>query len=176
MNPNVIHKVPRSLISNETYEVGFTKHNRAYFNARPIDPAALDLSQVAVNPADNFDWATNATIVPIPINWNPAVPVVLADPLRNLLVIQNMSTGDTAGGDVLPTLIVGLNGPVSINPGAATNPLTMTFPAGLGLVLDVRVPTNAIYVAWGTLTQATASFNAGAYLMYGRTLNTVPKS
>lgn len=175
MNPRVRHKVPRSLICNEAYEVGFTKHNRAYFNARPLDPNGFDPARDPTNPADNFEWAANATIIPIPLNWNPLTPIVLADPRRNLLVIQNNSVGNSAGGDVLPTLVVGLDGPVSLAGGAATNPLTMNFPAGLGLVLDERVPTNAIYVAWGSSTRVTAAFNAGAYLMYGRTLNATPK-
>ncbi len=179
MNPQVLHAVPRSLISNEGYEVGFTKHDRPYFNARPIDPSAFDPSQDPTNPADNFDWACKGGQVPIVgVVGAIANPLLLADPLRNLLVIQNNSAANGAG-DIPPILSIGLDGPVTATPnggapGVPFNNFTLNLVPGEGVVLDTRVPTNAIYAAWGPFTNTSGVMIIGGSLMYGRTLNALP--
>lgn len=176
-----MQRVVRSLIANEGYEVAFTKHDRPYFNARPIDPAAFDPNQSPLNPADNFEWTSRCAIIPIPLvatNLTPSQPVVLSDPYRNLLLVQNNSAGNTSGGDVLPFLMVGLDGPVLPpvpgTPAGQPNPFALALAPGVGVIFDTRVPTNAIYIQWGGFTNATASFVAGAICMYGRTLNQPP--
>lgn len=181
MNPNVVHTVPRTLICNEGYEVGFTKHNRPYFNARPWAPGAFDPAQDPTDPADNFDWTAKGAIVPI-VGAIGAIanPLLLADPLRNLLIIQNNSASGGAG-DVPPILSIGLDGPVSPtpnggSPGFPFNNFSLNLVPGEGIVLDVRVPTNAIYAAWGVFTNTSGLLIIGGSLTYGRTLNALPGS
>ncbi len=179
MNPTVRHAVIRSLIANEGYEIGFTKHDRAYFNARPGALGGFDPSQQPVKPADHFPWtAKGGQVAIVGVVGALPNPLLLADPLRNLLIIKNNSASGGVG-DVPPILSIGLDGPVTATPNGGSagfpfNNFTLNLEPGVGIVLDTRVPTNAIYAAWGPFTNASGLMVFGGSLMYGRTLNALP--
>lgn len=180
INLNVRHKSPRSLICNEGYEVGFTRHDRPYFNARPIDPSAFDPAIQTLDPTNEFDWTSRGALLAVTPLVRTDIPLLLADNYRNLLIIQNNSQGSTANGDVMPVLSVSLDGPVgavSNLPGGPINPYVINLAPGVGLVLDTRIVTNALYVRWGIATNSSlGTFFQGATVLYGRTLNSPPPS
>lgn len=177
MNPNVVHKWPRSLISNEGYEVGFTKHDRPYFNARP-DATQLDPAVYSQDPTDQFPWLSRGSPLAIPFNVDPSQPILLADNYRNLLIIQNNSQGGAT--DVMPVLSINLDGPVAPTSnlvGGSVNPLGLSLAPGVGILLDTRIITNALYVRWGVSTNGGAgTFFPGAVCIYGRSPNAPPSS
>lgn len=79
--------------------------------------------------------------VSINANANPAVALATQNFARALLIMQNESFA-TIAGDVAPTMYFGFGMSPTIGSGIA-------LPPGVGIVLDVRVPANAIYVAIG---------------------------
>jgi len=78
---------------------------------------------------------------PVPITANTASGTALLNQnlKRKLLVIQNNSTAVTTG-DIAPTFYVGFGQQPSIG-------LSLALPPGVGIVLDISCPTDAIYVA-----------------------------
>lgn len=169
---------PRPLIANEGYEVGFTKHDRPYFNARPPAgslAAAIDDQQQSQASTNEFPWLSRCAIIPVNAAFSAVQPVVLADNYRNFLLLQNNSSG-VAGTDVAPYLMFSLDGPVTANPSTTPgtpNPFALALAPGEGLLLDVRVINNALYIQWGASTNG-GTLNQGGIVMYGRTPNSPP--
>lgn len=71
--------------------------------------------------------------------------VLPPQPKRRYLLIQNNSVATGAGG-VAPNLYVSFDGP------AQTNGLNLFLFPGASLTLNINVPKNAIFLAWGTST------------------------
>ena len=105
-------------------------------------------------PADGSE----AQYVPIPYNVPAQTALVAANPNRTFLLIQNNSTAGSGG--TAPNLLVSYDGPVQ----TANPQLNLTIYPGAGIVLDRRVPTNAIYVAW---VGAAPPFTGGGVLHQG---------
>jgi hypothetical protein len=193
-----MRRTPDSLIANEPYDVAFTRHLRRAFNARvssfapayvgpdgqPVNPGTVpppsgttDTSALAGDSSE-FAWLSRGAILAITLNTPAAQPVLLSDNFRNLLIIQNNTISGT--GDVAPILSVGIDGPVqSLNtgPGIAGMPLSpfaINLAQGEGLVLDVRMLTNAIYVAWGPATNTSGQLFIAGMVTYGRSPNSPP--
>ncbi len=79
----------------------------------------------------------------VPIGSTTAVTAALvgANEQRALLILQNNSTA-TVAGDSAPTFFFGFGTQPQIG-------YALALPPGVGIVLDVRVPADAIYVAFG---------------------------
>jgi hypothetical protein len=74
-------------------------------------------------------------------NCDPGIAQVTQNFARALLVIQNESFA-TVAGDIAPTMYFGFGMTCTVGNGLA-------LPPGVGIVLDVRVPANAIYCTLG---------------------------
>ncbi len=168
-------RAPRCLIANEGYEIGFTHHDGLFFN-QPLPPITITgpggqpITMAAPSPANqtdpslDFSWGCFSYIIPIPPSTNGLL--LQGDTYRNLFLIQNKSVGATAT-DVAPTLYFSLDGPVQAD---FSNAVALV--PGEGLVLDTRVPNNAIYVGWGA---GTGTFTQFGTCLYGRTTNAPPQ-
>lgn len=183
-------RTPRSLIANEPYEVGFTRHDGRFFN-QPLPPVTiqgpggqtltLPAPQPALqaDPTLGFDWVCQG--YPLVITGNTSGQLLQADNYRNLLIIQNNSVATAP--DVAPNLFIALDGPVQLTP--FFNPVTsivssfafnaITLVPGEGLVLDQRVPRNSIFSSWGVSTNTGGTVYTIGLLMYGRTTNAPPQ-
>jgi hypothetical protein len=98
--------------------------------------------------------------ISIPPNVNTQSALLNASTKRNMLLIQNNSTLNDGAGNVGPTLLMALDGPVGV--GA----YQLNFPPGFGLLLDQKVFSNPIFVGW---TGGTGTFVQGAVCMVGYT-------
>lgn len=87
--------------------------------------------------------------VPIGPNVNPGIALATQNFSRALLVLQNESYA-TIAGDVAPTMYFGFGMSPTIAGGLALAP-------GVGIVLDVRVPVNAIYCSLGPSVNTSGS-------------------
>lgn len=109
---------------------------------------------------------TYGQVVPIPFSTSQAFlqnALLPASSRRGYLLIQNNSVIGGAS-DVLPNLYIAYDGPVS-----TTLPLGLNkvIAPGTGLVLDRRVPGNAIYAKWGTFTNTSGTAFAGGVIEQG---------
>jgi hypothetical protein len=82
-------------------------------------------------------------------NTDPNVAVATENGQRALLVLQNTSFA-TVAGDVAPTMYFGFGITVAVGDGIA-------LPPGVGMVLDVRVPIDAIYCTVGPFVNTGSS-------------------
>jgi hypothetical protein len=115
-------------IENDGYGVSWTQLY-GVFNKRP-GPTAREF----INTLQMTNSAPIGSLV------NPAVALVTQNQRRSLLIIQNNSTATSP--DSAPTFYVGFG----------TSPVIgqdLALPPGVGIVLDVRVPSDAIYVGLG---------------------------
>lgn len=135
----------------------WTRLDDGTFNAYPPQPAA---DAVPCPPLCND--ALFYQTIPIPFTTIVAqTALVVANARRGALIIQNNSAIGAAG-DVLPNLYVTYDGPVP-----TPTQLTLTILPGSGIVLDRRVPLNAIYIRWGTFTNTSGTAVAGGVLQQG---------
>jgi hypothetical protein len=102
------------------------------FNARPL-PGIQGARQFV-----NKLRMTNS--VPIGSSTAVTAAVVGANEQRALLILQNNSTA--TGPDSAPTFFFGFGTQPQVG-------FSLALPPGVGIVLDVRVPSDAIYVAFG---------------------------
>ena len=107
--------------------------------------------------------ATFAQVIPVPFTVNTQTAIIASNPNRAFLLIQNNSVAGSSA-DVLPTLYVAYDGPVS-----TTLPLGLNLAIlpGTGIVLDRRCPGNAVYVKWGTFTNSSGTAFAGGVIQQG---------
>lgn len=191
----------RPLIPDEGYSVAWTRTrgrtspfgvgNPAGFDQgsalnlpnpqNPVDALNDQLMRSGINPdeaTNEYAWLSRASALFIPSSVSTQQPLLLADNYRNLLILQNLSNL-TVSTDVAPNLLIAYDGPVvPVSNGSVTLPQAValngiTLQPGVSLLLDERVPTNSIYVAWGT-SLGTPLF-AGS-CSYGRTPNSPPLS
>lgn len=157
----------RTLIPDNGYDVSWTRMNR-FFHAR--QPGNL---QDNAHPAatDEYPWLSIGAKIFLSLATDTNSPVVLADNFRNLLMFQNQSLVPAASTDIAPTLFINIDGPVNLG----ANDYAFTLAPGVGLVLDTRVLTNSIYIAWTSEGAFDASETFGT-LTYGRTPNSPPLS
>lgn len=171
------------LVPTEAYDVSWTRLDDGFLHQRAQDPSADGYAQDHANDqaTNEWDWLSNGRSIVISPSTPTSQPVLLADNYRNLLIIQNTSqllTG-AAAGDTTPILYVNVDGPVVL-PTAATGTtaasgnFSLVFPAGFGIVLDKRVLTNALYVAYSSFTNTDGKVAVGGVLTYGRTPNSPP--
>lgn len=171
------------LVPTEAYDVAWTRLDDGFLHQRTQNPANSGYAQDhATDEATNeWDWLSSGRSIVISPTTPTSQPVLLADNYRNLLIIQNTSqllTG-AAAGDTTPTLYVNVDGPVVL-PTAATGTtaasgnFSLVFPAGFGIVLDTRVLTNALYVAYSSFTNTDGKVAVGGVITYGRTPNSPP--
>lgn len=120
----------RTLIADQAYDPAWTDLAAGALNPG-TDPGAL----VAFN---NTLKMTNS--VPIGSTTPADQAVVAQNAQRALLIIQNNSTATSP--DYAPTFYIGFG--VQANVG-----YDLALPPGVGIVLDVRVPIDAVYVAFG---------------------------
>jgi hypothetical protein len=178
-----MRRTPRTLIANEGYEIGWTQFDGLFFN-QPL-PLTI-VNGVAVptpspanqqDPSLNFDWGTQ--LYTIPLNSGSQGQILQVDNFRNLLVIQNNSVA--SGTDIAPTLFVAVDGPVQTLVVSNPTPNTFAYNAlvalspGEGVILDVRVPRNALYSVWGSYVNTGNSVFINGTLSYGRTTNAPPE-
>ncbi len=121
----------RCLIPNTGYDVSWTQLGRGAFNARP-------LPSQGIRQYVNKLRVTNT--VPIGSTTVSQVAIVGVNEQRALLVIQNNSTA--IAPDTAPTFYIGFGTQPQVG-------YALALPPGVGIVLDVRVPSDAIYVAFG---------------------------
>lgn len=110
------------------------------FNARPLPGPG-------VRQFVNKLRMTNS--VPIGATTVVTAALVGANEQRALLILQNNSTA-TVAGDSAPTFFFGFGTQPQIG-------YALALPPGVGIVLDVRVPADAIYVAFGPFVNAGGS-------------------
>lgn len=124
----------RCLIPNTGYDVTWTQLGRGAFNARPLPVQG-------VKQFINKLRMTNS--VPIGSTTSSTAALVGANEQRALLVLQNNSTATSP--DSAPTMFFGFGTQPKIG-------YDLALPPGVGIVLDVRVPSDAIYVGFGPFT------------------------
>lgn len=172
------------LIPNEPYEVAWTRLDDGFLHQRTQDPNSPQYFEdnapgaQAEQATNEWDWLSNGRSIVLTLNTPTSQPVLLADNYRNLLIIQNTSAllAGAAATDTTPTLYVNVDGPV-ISPGSTTPAnvgYSLAFPAGFGIVLDTRVLTNAIYVAYSSFVNGDNKVVVGGVITYGRTPNSPP--
>lgn len=130
----------RCLIPNTGYDPSWTQLGRGAFNARPLPGPG-------VRQFVNKLRMTNS----VPIGSTTVVTAALigANEQRSLLILQNNSTA-TVAGDSAPTFFFGFGTQPQVG-------YSLALPPGVGIVLDVRVPADAIYVAFGAFVNAGGS-------------------
>ncbi len=123
----------KCLIPNTGYDVSWTQLGVGAFNARAL-PVAGGANRQFINKLR----MTNS----VPIGATTAVTAALvgANENRALLILQNNSTA--VSPDSAPTFFFGFGTQPQIG-------YSLALPPGVGIVLDVRVPADAIYVAFG---------------------------
>jgi hypothetical protein len=87
--------------------------------------------------------------VPIGPTTDVTAALVGTNENRALLILQNNSTA-TVAGDTAPTMFFGFGTQPAVG-------FDLALPPGVGIVLDVRVPADAIYVAFGPFVNAGGS-------------------
>lgn len=80
--------------------------------------------------------------VPLGASTAPDVAVVGVNEQRALLIIQNLSTSDPTTTDIAPTFYVGFGTQAVVGQ-------DLGLPPGVGIVMDVRTPSDAIYISIG---------------------------
>jgi hypothetical protein len=108
-----------------------------------------------------FPWSAFTSRIPVPLSLNPNVAVLNASVLRNYMLIQNNSTAISP--DTAPNLLVNLDGPVD----TSQQQQYVNVPPTFGLVFDTRVPSNPIFLAWGSFADAGGSAIVGAVVWSG---------
>jgi len=126
----------RILIPNKPNEVCWTQLYGVFNKRKPASARQYH----------NTLQMTNAA--PIGANTDPATAVVTQNQARALLIIQNLSTA--VAPDTAPVMYFGFG----TSPAAFAN---LALPPGVGIVLDVRVPTDAIYCAIGSYSNTGGS-------------------
>lgn len=166
---------------DEGYAVGWTKDNEVFHGYNPGQiAAAAAQAATGIDPTNEFPWLSRGAPLPIPPNVATNSPLLLSDNYRNLLIFQNNSFATSP--DIAPNLYIAVDGPVQLV--SFTNPVSMaissypfnaiTLVPGEGVLLDTRVLTNAIYVAWGASTNTDGTLFTNGMLIYGRTPNSPP--
>lgn len=122
------------LIPNTAYDPTWTNLGRGAFNARRTQGS---LGRQFVNKLR----MTNS--VPIGTSTRPDLALVGANEHRSLLIVQNNSTATSP--DSAPTFFIGFGTQPNIG-------FDLALPPGVGFVLDVRTPSDAIYVGFGPFT------------------------
>ncbi len=117
-------------------DISWTRLGLGAFNARPI--LGPGLRQFV-----NKLRMTNS--VPIGTSTNAAVALVGVNEQRALLILQNNSTATSP--DSAPTMYFGFGTQATVG-------YDLALPPGVGIVLDVRVPSDAIYVSFGPFSGA----------------------
>lgn len=99
----------------------------------------------------NSGWTNPTTTHTVPINSNSggALAILTSNLKRNILILQNNSNA-TATGDVPPTFFFGFGQIATVNQSIA-------LPPGVGIVLDIVCPRDAIYLTIGPFTNTGAS-------------------
>lgn len=115
----------------------WTQLGRGAFNARPL-PSAQGVRQFV-----NKLRMTNS--VPIGRTTDVTQALVGTNEQRALLIVQNNSTATSP--DFAPTMYFGFGTQPTIG-------ADLALPPGVGIVLDVRVPADAIYVGFGPFSGA----------------------
>lgn len=92
-------------------------------------------------------------------NVTPDIALATQNFARALLLIQNTSFA-TVAGDVAPSMYFGFGMSPTVGQG-------LELPPGVGIVLDVRVPANAIYCALGPSINTGASVVVGGIIQEG---------
>jgi hypothetical protein len=172
------------LIADSGYDVAVTRLDRL-FNGPGTqggqDAAAAIAAATGQDPTNEFPWLSRGSPLSISAGISTATPILLADNYRNFILVQNNSVA-SATGDIAPNLYLAVDGPVQlitiVNPVTSTPfsiPLNaITFAPGVGLLLDERVLTNSLYVAWGTSVNTGGSVYTNGFVLYGRTPNSPP--
>ena len=175
------------LVPTEAYDVAWTRLDDGFLHQRTQDPNSPQFFEDnasgprAEEATNEWDWLSNGRSIVLTASTPTTHPVLLADNYRNLLIIQNTSvllTG-AAGTDTTPTLYVNVDGPVQLPVAAPANTpasggYSLAFPAGFGIVLDTRILTNALYVAYSSFTNTDGKVVVGGVITYGRTPNSPP--
>lgn len=124
----------RVLIPNDSADPSWTQLGLGAFNARPLPVAG-------VKQFVNKLRMTNS--VPIGSSTPVSRALVGTNEQRALLILQNNSTATAP--DSAPTFFFGFGTQPQVG-------YDLALPPGVGIVLDVRVPADAIYVAFGPYT------------------------
>jgi hypothetical protein len=95
----------------------------------------------------------------IGLTTDSAVAVTTQNQARALLIIQNTSFA-TVTGDIAPTFYIGFSFQPQQGQGLA-------LPPGVGIVLDVRVPSDAIYVLVGPAVDTHSSVVTQGFIQEG---------
>lgn len=85
--------------------------------------------------------AVTTTTTAIKGDASPVTALLTSNSKRRLLILQNNSTA-TVAGDTAPTFYIGFGEQAQIGVGVG-------LPPGVGIVLDVACPIDAIYIAIG---------------------------
>ncbi len=126
------------------YDPVWTQLGRGAFNARPL-PTQQNVRQFV-----NKLRMTNS--VPIGSTTVSSAALVGANEQRALLILQNNSTATAP--DSAPTFFFGFGTQPQIG-------YDLALPPGVGIVLDVRVPADAIYVGFGPFTNGATTVIQG---------------
>jgi hypothetical protein len=174
-----MHRQRLNTLIPDAYDASWTRLGDGFFHAYvPPGAPGYGQDQASLEPGatDEYPWLSNGQSIFLSQNVATGTPVVLADNYRNLLIIQNNSSATAP--DVAPILYVNVNGPVQLASSAATSvsggQYSLAFPPGFGILMDVRVLTNALYVAYGNISNTNNSVRVAGVITYGRTPNSPP--
>lgn len=124
-------------------------------------PGAAGAAAAPGAAANRYPWSAFTSRIPVPLALNPNVAVLNASVLRNYMLIQNNSTA--IAPDTAPNLLVNLDGPVD----TAQQQQYVNVPPTFGLVFDTRVPSNPIFLAWGSFNDGGGTAIVGAVVWSG---------
>jgi hypothetical protein len=140
----------------QAYEAEWTAVNEGVFNDGPggggygnAGGSIADPTQAApVPPVPTPGYKNPCTSTTIPINAGFNGPLLIANPRRSLLLLQNNSFA-TAVGDVPPVLWFAFGRPAVPGQCQGLAAATVANGIGEGLVLDFKVPRDTLYVVFG---------------------------
>lgn len=105
-------------------------------------------------------WNNPCTTHTVPLTFTIATQqaILTANPKRNLLVVQNNATATSP--DAAPSLYVAFGQLASVGQ-------SMQLPPGVGIVLDIVCPRDAVYLIWGPATNGGGTVNWAGVVVEG---------
>lgn len=147
----MMHGGVNFLLPDLASDVGWTMLQQGAFNDYPVAAESdLDLALRA--------GTTYAQAIGVSAAVSRYAAILPANPHRGFLIFQNNSAAGDSG--TAPILYVSYDGPVNLG----FLPGNLTVQPGQTILLDRRVPINAIFVAWG---ESTGSPTVGAVIHQG---------
>lgn len=158
--------VRKNALLPDAWDVSWTARRArwAVLNQKPsawkIDPAQPPIGLRAPFGDGDSGWQNPCTThtIPLTAGIDPTQAILTANKKRNLLIIQNNSTATAP--DAAPTLFVSF-GQLAVVGQA------MGLPPGVGIVLDVVCPRDAVYLVFGPSTNTGGTLKVQGVVVEG---------